>query len=668
MEPQLSLNGLDLLSSECIGHLTQYLTYQDVKALLQSGSRSFMSKIDRSVLELTISAPSLGRWPSHAFRFRNLKSLAVSSPFFYVGGIIYAPIIAEGDVLIPLEGHQMLTRLQIDSTLAFSILRPVHIQPTLHELLPRLTTLLLSSDGAFDNDMFGSFPPTLTSLSLCRTGTRSQYSLSHISMLPKNLESLHIDGMTLSEPADPIDDPEATIFPPDLTMASLRIFSKPETLIALLPHSIIDLNIRMDGGSGGAKPELRASQLLSRFENLSLLKVSTAYTQVLHLILDEKLPRSLLSLILPELSKACVGGLFEGRSLSDVVNAALPPNLTHLVGLSACQDLPDCYYSFPRLDTLWSSARITKSLLVKFPHLTTLTRLPSQFGPHEEDMLMELPKTLTKLTAKIKNEPAWLKAIESLISLQQLQIINGSDTMPSKGFWDVLHPRLTTIEFSVHHCESVGDICGNWRKLTDIELDMPDEAIVCENFLKDLTEYSSTGNLEPGKKPLRFSPCISTITLAMGSRFHMFGWALKDLPEVRFLNIRFYPIPEEQESDESRFELLLHLPDSTKSLFFTSPSYMHPKYLTSLPSQLHSLGSAPQMDPSWTKEQLLSLPPRLAFCSIGAINSDIDNELLVQYVPPSLVLALNNKIDPRASKERNRQSQVSFFSAPVVTI
>lgn len=360
-----SRSGLVSLSDDCLILIAQYLkwNFEDLTPLFMSGSRDLQAKFERGIQEVSSELRSLSTWPRFVFRCRNLHSLSLKATAYTHAANLLAPFYVKDDLLIPDEGHQKLSLLEIQSTLAFTVLHSHPTRPSLGELLPSLTKLILSGDGSFTLQVFENLPPNLTELSLGPifptseknyvtdksklqdNGSIATYPLEAISKLPRSLTSLIIKNAALDMSNTPQDasrgigatqpsddntssgseatgadstpkteetslDPKSS-FPPSLTLLHISCQS-PNPVFPLIPTSVTDLTVDVDLlGTGGwdrhpshqrSPNKLQATFCVSDLENLVNLasfNFTTVQYQSCRVRADRPFPSTLTRLKFP---------------------------------------------------------------------------------------------------------------------------------------------------------------------------------------------------------------------------------------------------------------------------------------------------------------------------------------------------------------------------------
>lgn len=648
MSTAKSATRFDLISDECVGLIASLLTFEDLKSITLIGSSALNAKIHRSVEEIRVSVPSLGKWPLQAFRYPKLRSLTIKSESADFEIAIYSPMIVENGLLIPAEGHQHLQSLEIHSPFSFALLSEDSDCLPLQKYLPSLVSLNLVGDGYFDSEKLVNLPPTLTDLFLKpRQTLRHIYTGALISALPRTLTSLVLAGniqlednigLQPSFSLGPHRSKKAVdpVFPPHLTKLHYKA-EYPGPTLALIPLSVTDLKVK----SGYIQDILhfKVSHLLPPRLASFELNVPLA-TRHLAIVLDRPFPASLTKLKLPH----GVLQLVDSNNVPADLNLYLPPSITSFTGLDNLHEQINWSKTLPALKDAFidKSAFQTETPISSFPPLTTL-RIPK--GIINAETLRALPSTLTTLLAAVQNEPVWLETMARLTRLEILDLHHSSGVLPSHGFWDLMRTRLQRLGTSFGPLESIEALNGEWTRLKI--LDLSDSHL--ETMKPELAQYQSdfyaqpkTGDEEPTasshspRKRIRLSSTLETVHLNLRTEFAILRDSLQDLKQLKRCSLAFLDWPKQEAVEMCHpYSILSHLPSSVTYLQCHFQQMPKPEHMASLPNGLKTLNfTVHRVEAIWTDNHLRCLPPNLVDGSLEYGSMNITDK---DVLPPTMM-------------------------------
>lgn len=595
VKPDVSLVTVSDLCLELISH---YLDYYDVSALYLTGNRALRSKIERSIVEIDVQIPWLGTYPISAFKLPRLRSMVVKPLGIGMKHLAYPTYYVINDQLVPVDGHKHLELLEIWGTLAFSVLLPNDDQPRLAELLPNLRTLRLAGDGYFQTACFENVPQTLTELSLRPTWNHHYHLLSAISLppevlnhLPRSLETLVIATSTLT--LDPVEknDFHVLVFPPALTHLEFACEFVEATLEGV-PSMIQTLKIEHKNHRG---QDILKVSALKKFTFLTSFSLESPRSSQLLIDFDEPFPSSLTSISLPKTVETV-----PENPISNY-NAILPSSLTSFHGAKDWDAHIDWFTMFPLLKSIsLTQVAFEKTAPKKMPPLTSLFRRSSLGLP--TDYIKVLPNTLVSLTGLVSNTEVWLGSVAQLTHLESLELASLSGTLPSKGFWDVMHGRLKRCKVFMACFESIDDLCGDWKRLDDLELWI-DDALLMPALKEDVKRCSG------GQKAFCYPRTLTSLRGNTSVLTEFFLGSLKHLTQLETLNLSIAGTDCSQSVESA----LNFLADSVTSINLHIKCDIPPSALWHLPKRLISLGIAtPFNEAPWTLSHFQTLPKTLS--------------------------------------------------------
>lgn len=592
---------LDQLSSDCLAMICQQMPFKYLQVLKQCGNPTLTAKLERGVTEIVANLKTLSHWPISVFQHPNLRSLIINpSRQDFIQS--YGPVLAKEDILVPHTGHQMLERLELNLNPGFTLLHPTSSRPPLATLLPNLKSLKIKGGGQIHIDTLEKtvWPKSLTLLKLKPFSFTDDFAFSYSSLekLPSSLETLHIESVQFARPQRPLEE---KMFPSSLT--SLKILSNGyQELIKVLPTSLRTIRLHTSDKSNEV---IRISPLF-RFPTLSSFSLTFLSTShgATTFIADQPFPSTLTSLILPT-NAYLTSETGEKANLA----FALPPSLTTFQGFDSHHDSFDWSTNLPILRKLPTAFPLLTSI-AKFPPLTTLN-MP--YAITDKDRIASLPVTLTSLSAPVFNIPAWLESIAKMTQLKTLALGWESHALPSKGFWDVVHERISQISFEIHHCESLKDVFGDWKQLTQMKLKVRHD-ITQPALAAELDAYSSS------QPQYRYPASLENLELTMSSHAHVFSHPVQYLPKLQELSLYYISLASEDfmRADKDK-EIWTKLPSSLRSLIMLALHGVPDRYLWSLPKKLRELKitvDASKGDFVWTQEHLRHLPQSLERCHL----------------------------------------------------
>lgn len=624
---------LDSISDECIDLITRHLDYFDVRALELCGNRALSARIERGVSQVRALVPSLGKWPLHAFNYRNMRSLTVINAGAECNMKLTTPVIAEEDRLIPKTGHKLLESLKIQTILCFTVARLQ--SPSLEELLPNLRSLDLEGEGAFDpKSFFKMLPSKLTFLRLKASGNSVHVNRNMppalIADLPRSLETLLLQDCDIQFDKDPFAADAVISFPPALTR--LRVTSNYILpAVQAIPKSVTDLTLGMS--YLGTRQELSVSSLCSLNLKRFQFKCGSAYNKVI-LVLDRPFPTTLHTLIFPHEFQSIVDG--DTVTKEPELDRYLPPSLTSFGGLSLQHTCINWGTTLPNM----KHGRIYKTVFktqppTKFPPLLSLN-IPELDLP--DASVQAFPTTLIQLRASVRNTPVWMEKMKSLTSLSELQLNESSIKLPSIGFWDLMRERLTSLDCVTAHFESLDDLCCDWKRLESLAL----HCYASEEFgPKDLEKYT----VDPTKtnlKLFRLPPALKRLHFVTMSHFDFFAHSLAYLTQLEALSIGIEHAEHTPQDHNHVWSILETLPKSITHFSIDTPTPLPAEYLKYLPKTIVDLSlrsSASYKEPVlWSEEHFRLLPPKLAFIFAQSAKEEYDN--FKDALPPTLSLGI----------------------------
>ena len=526
-----------------------YLDFWDIKALELIGDRSLYSKIEGCVTQIDYQVFPLDPWPKSAFRYRSLRDLSV----YCIESFICPPLIATNDELIPIQGHQTLSKLTIKTMLGFTILRQHSDRPPLKELLPSLEYLSITSIGIFESTMLHHLPSKLGSLHLAITehnSTHLKQSIPYeqLGYLPKSVHTLKLQKIYIDAPQslNPFivqqTLPTGPLTHLDLTFNDMGAFTRA------LPSTLIDLCL--------STSDVTTNNLLvSSLPQSSLTSLSFRAGRSGNIIFDTKFPPSIKLLSF----STSIHYLKTDNSIlsPEEFLSSLPSSLQDITGCNTMFRVKDASQLPPFMRRMRTSERRAKNLAFLPPSLHTLNITEFQQTPH---FLSLMPITITKLYAHVLNVPLWLETIKSLVNLKSLylahpQTCSRAQPLPSLGFWDVVHSRLETLDTTLDFATDFKDIFGPWKKLHTLAL----------------TASSSSRCLvfdeEAKRAPLEFySPPTLTNLLISSEAYFPFLWSpIPHLSSLRHLTLQLDRVPDDNFPQDA-WDILGRLPSFLRSL------------------------------------------------------------------------------------------------------
>lgn len=280
------LASLESLASDCLLHLAQFLSGDDLVSLLSTGNRLLRQKLMKvGEVEFEASLPG-SIFPLAAFNLPKLQSLSVfgiNERFTYLD-------FSKGRELALVRGSKTLKVLDLrfrnapalfwspDASLPRSLIR---------DRFPSLTTLILRRITCEESleELCGELPSFLTTLEFFffNLDIGASFNLSWISKLPRNMTSLKLTNCNIYEPVDSGEE-YASILPPNLRVLELNQMSQP-MILDYLPSTLENLSFGIRNPPEGY--EWRTSKLPPALVHLDF--VPEGWT----LIYDAPLPSTL---------------------------------------------------------------------------------------------------------------------------------------------------------------------------------------------------------------------------------------------------------------------------------------------------------------------------------------------------------------------------------------
>lgn len=638
-----SSHRLEGLSDECWELITLYLPYQDLKRLELTGSHNLNAHIARSVSEIDAQMPCLSPWPFSAFPYRSLRSLAVTSDTEED----LVPFVALRPSLVPAEGHLSLESLEIKSSLARAIFPLSPGSPTLDMLLPNLKSLKVISAGFTDALMFRNLPSKLETFALALQPLDEDeeaplLSLSVINDLPQSLTVLDIPTTLLTlQP----DEPKTPSLPPALV--ELAIFLKGgQPLITKLPQTIRSLTLEL---APSESCYLYYSELPKSLVHLVL---RGSYCQ-LRLTADRPLAEGL------ETFHDSLGSTILGPGDAPYVYRRirdyLPRSITSFQLVNANLKSHDDSLVLPLLKSLTFTAEY-ELLQLQYSLPPALTQL-KLLTPLSDMASRCMPAALTNLTIGLINRPFWLVAFESLVNLKILVARKDSDAMPSRGFWNLMHPRLEKLTCHLSHFDSLEGLTG-WKCLKKLAI-----GHVLPDWFKTTFKTPPSDEILrnwPKNVTLRFPATLTKLRLTVHSHWHILWHPWDYLTQLETLELcDNYTNDIEVNAAHFAFEIFNRLPSSLRRLHAPLPYAFPLETLHNLPHGLRELwlqncgagtrfGSFGSSEDSanahrlsqeiWRKEHLSKLPPRLVKLTIACQHQELlDLDELLPLLPSTLL-------------------------------
>lgn len=646
------------VSSDCIGLIACYLSWSNVTALKISGNPLLNAKIDQGMAEIRFELWPLSKWPSHVFKYRNLRSICALS-----AGIdeLYHPIIAPNDNLLPQEPHYALQRLQVSSTLSFTVLS----DSTLATLLPNLKVLKLAGNGKFIPKMLRHVPQTVINLKLKITSTdlneaNNQIFLSDIEVLPRDLHSLSLRGRTLTFDKTTNSEMVQKALPQHLNRLRLTVTDLSQMLSGI-PISITHLTLEARGDS---MANASFSHVLPRIEYLRLVAPPFGYIELRH---PGPFPTSLTVLRTSFKTSFLSQGSIHGE-------ITFPPSLTRIEGYEAL--------STTSMDYEVYLPNLTALRIEEFPNKGELDKviLPSKQLRHlvlndvdrvsfDGTFLAKLPDTLTHLYASIKNVPIWLETILRLKNLRKLELHPNTDALPIDTFWRRISPRLESLRARTSHFDSLEGFGGDWSQLKELYFIVHRNYSLPPNTKVDLNDGLSIIHTNNTSFAWTYPASLEHLNLHIGSHWNIFLHHLTYATKLTKLAVDLSEgvISETEAIGANR--ALRHLPASLRYLTTAYYAPFGPEQFQELPQGLRSLTAtinwpsnmAPQSRRRISLDDLSRLPASVtSFNSIPS--SFVDQHLargarlpaaLTHTSLPNLVRHLG-----QGSREAQRQSQI----------
>ena len=644
------------ISDECFGLIAGYC---DVNLLWLTGNAAIHSKLLRSVEKFEVELGALQKYPISAFLYPRLRSFKVTCLVKSVALPCYMPYWVKDDILVPLEGHQTLESLEIEGSLAMTLLHSSTTRPSLDTLLPRLTTLKLLGDGHLSQDCLKNVPQTVTELVIAHSSYTEHDAcptlpVDALSDLPRTIEKLILSGITIQIVTSQNLDSANDYFPSSLTHLEIQCASI-EAVISLVPGTLQIFAIATPPPRGTSVPEILKTSFLERFVGLTSFTFHQGDSRKLTTVFDRPFPRNLKTLTLPGEN---LHQLQENATFSEETwHAILPRSLTTFEGYLAYHSTIDWCNTLPHL----IHAHIESTVLLKpkfsmnWPPLVSIA-LPQRKLTDEN--IMSLPHTLTKLAALIDHRPLWLEKLSNLKQLSFLSLHDPIDSRPPNGFWSLAHERLASIRFNIKHCDSIENVCGDWKRLEEIDFIVPDERAISQEIKNELKHYSTIQS-SPKMKLFRYPSTLRTFKSHIGARASFFSHSLEYLTLLRTVKVRCPALPSVGlPKTEAALQILTRLPDFITSLTISVHEELDPFYLWHLPKSITHLwvySLYPEF--IWELEHLRSLPPNLVHLTLLG-----DYELISrqEYRLPSKTCYFYSYSDPKtiASNEAKRQRLV----------
>lgn len=603
-----------LVSDECIRRIADFLEWKDLSSLWLTGNGALHSKLHRSVEKIEVELFALQKYPISAFQYPRLRSFKVTCLLGARVGACYMPYLVQDDLLVPVEGHQSLETLEIEGSLAMTLLHASAARPSLSELLPRLRTLRLAGGGYFNHGCLKNVPRTLTELEISHALPSNVPTLPYIYVdalrdLPRSLTKLTLGRLPIK-----LGEPRNTVeyLPPSLTHLNISCASL-EFIFLIIPSAIQNLSITLIQ-ERRTMQEILQTSCLERFEQLSSFCLIQETGLELTLVPDKPFPASLTLLRLP-LDYAHLRQK-EPPFPSTVWRSILPRSLTSFHGFNSFHTSIDLPSTLPHLihAHIDPQSLATDDLPKIWPPLAFI-ELPNWL--YSDECIRALPHTLIKLTALIEDNPVWLEKLSNMKQLSALTLLDNGDLHPPKGLWSIAHEQLIAIRFNIKHCTSIEDVCGDWKKLEEIHFVVPDERGICQAIKDELRQYTTTPS-SSGLKLFRYPTTLRTFTSNIGARASFFSHSLEYLTLLKSVTVACPVLPSiGLPETEAAIEVLFRLPDSVTSLNVNVYQDLPPRYLWSLPKSLKLLNIFVfHMDFVWEADHIRSLPDNLVHAAL----------------------------------------------------
>lgn len=282
-----SMNLLAQLPSECLHLIIQSCDFYDLMALELAGDRSLSRKLERSISQIDAQIAPIFKWTFLPFRYRNLRSLSINM----LDSFFENPFLVPNDRLLPFESHNTLEELRIRSPLAMTLLHNDATYLPLSTLLPMLKKLKIFTDGRVSLEMLHNVC-TVTYLQLQLSDLpEGDCPTSILKYLPKGLQTLKLSVNLAKDPAEAGNEINFISFPPALTSLSICV-RDPISALKALPTTLRQLKMTFNCEES---PQINVSHFPP---NLTYLSFDT-YSCFPVLLMDDSFPYSLTSLALP---------------------------------------------------------------------------------------------------------------------------------------------------------------------------------------------------------------------------------------------------------------------------------------------------------------------------------------------------------------------------------
>lgn len=286
------MSTLVSLAADCVANLLEYLSGEDIHALLSSGDRILRAKLVHNITALNLRVRHNEQFPFSALELPHLHSLVVIGSF-----LSYLRFdkeeIDHATLQKPQNARISLLHLEFANASEFFLRNGSLSLSQRFSSLRDLTLRCFANDNFIDS--LAHLPHTLTKLdldtpshSLSELQMSSKLNINAISKLPPSLWTLTIRWHSISAVESKEIDLEG-LLPPNLTSLSLATFADG-TMITRLPQSLEKLELFVYSDFDRTRP--LATSLLP--PNLTILQLN------MPLAFDCALPQGLITIEVPD--------------------------------------------------------------------------------------------------------------------------------------------------------------------------------------------------------------------------------------------------------------------------------------------------------------------------------------------------------------------------------